>query len=457
MIALKVVPDIKALRRLTFVKTEKKSIVPCKSQSDAFKNLESLIKELRTNPSKDRSPWRFPNEFWRSSSEGEFYLNEEQGEVFFYLLETFAPDNGSPSQISRGVIDEMLSACIINALNFVDNASEPFDDYLARRIAEFKRMLNSRLSDWEIVGCLERIKVPAEGFAFGKVLFCNHSHPAIKFYLQSAQKTKESRTSKSAVETALPNPIDHYTFFKIFVNAGDGEAARQMAEVELELTLDAFNFFASFFYLRDRLPALCDHHKHERKDAVFTRKKDSNGFSIHYANTFFHDDFDPSLIFRDNDVSSAFRKVDELLRCPRNSWGERLISAIRWAGKGSITRTRENAFIFYAIALEGLLLGTEHKEQLAYKLRLRAAHLIGLKNSSRSNVRDRVSKLYSIRSKIVHCGSNKLAQSDLEDLRGLTQSCIIRLMSDPAFGSFSKEGDVENWFEERMMYGPESS
>jgi hypothetical protein len=143
------------------------------------------------------------------------------------------------------------------------------------------------------------------------------------------------------------------------------------------------------------------------------------------------------------------------LRGPQNGWSERLISAIRWAGKGSITRNRENAFIFYAIALEALLLGQTHKEQLSYKLRLRVAHLLGLKNSSRSKIRDRVSKLYSIRSKIVHCGSNKLSQSDLEELRIITQSCIIRLLSDPIFKDFSKEEDLENWFEEKIVSGPE--
>jgi hypothetical protein len=111
--------------------------------------------------------------------------------------------------------------------------------------------------------------------------------------------------------------------------------------------------------------------------------------------------------------------------------------------------------MFYAIALEALLLGQTHQEQLSYKLRLRAAHLIGLKNSSRSKIRDHVNKLYSIRSKIVHCGSNKLAQSDLQELRIITQSCIIRLLSDPIFKDFSKEEDLEHWFEEMIICGPE--
>jgi hypothetical protein len=94
-------------------------------------------------------------------------------------------------------------------------------------------------------------------------------------------------------------------------------------------------------------------------------------------------------------------------------------------------------------------------KQLSYKLRLRATHLLGFKKSSRSKIRDRVSKLCSIRSKIVHCGSNKLSQSDLEELRIITQSCIIRLLSGPIFRDFSKEEDLENWFEEMIIFGPE--
>jgi hypothetical protein len=415
-----------------------------------------LIKDLRANPPKAPSVWRFPNDFWRSSTHGEFYLNEEQAEVFFYILDALAPDDGSPPQTSRRAIDEMVSAFIVNALNFADEASEPFVKYLPRTLDGFKRSLNSRLTQWEIVGFLERIKVPPEGFEFGKVFFCDHAHQAIRFYEQKITKAEEQRANNNPIIAAFPKNANQYTFFRIFIEAGDDDAARQIAQSELESTLDILNFFASFFYLKDRLPALCEHHKHERKEAVFLRKKDSEGFNIQFANNFYHEVFDPLKISNDKEVSSAFKKTSELLCGQQNNWSERLISAIKWAGKGSVTRNRENAFMFYSIALEALLLGQAHHEQLSYKLRLRAAHMLGLKNSSRAKIRNRVSQLYSIRSKIVHCGSNKLSQSDLEELRIVTQSCIVRLLSDPIFKDFSKEEDLENWFEEMVVFGPEN-
>lgn len=352
----------------------------------------------------------------------------------------------------------MISAFVANALQNSDAVPEPFEKSLRKKVEAFKQSLNSRLTRWEIVGFLERIKVPQEGLEFGMVLLCNHTHEAIKFFEQKTKNAEErSRANKNSVIVTFPKNPEHFTFYRIFVEAGDDDAARQLAQYELESTLDALNFFASFFYLIDRLPALCAHHKQERKDATFVRKENSEGFNIQFANNFYHETFDPQIISKDKDISLAFKRADELLRSQQNSWTERIISAIKWAGKGSITRNRESAFAFYAIALEALLLGQGHHEQLSYKLRLRAAHLLGLKNSSRSNIRDRVCKLYSIRSKIVHCGSNKLSQSDLDELRIITQSCIIRLLSDPIFKGFSKEQDLENWFEEMIAFGPESA
>ena len=435
-----------------------KFILPCKSKADAFHNLKSLIRNLHENPAKPRSHFWPLNNLWRTNQFGEFSLNEEQTEVFLSILDALAPDCGAPAPRSREAIDDMISEYILSALNFAGEPTVSFEKHLSKLINGFKRSLNSQLTQWEIVGFLERIKVPSTGFQFGKILFCDHKHEAIKFYKDKTEKAQEeSRKSKNPVIVAFPNPIDQFTFFRIFVGAGDDDAALQIAQFELETTLDALNFFASFFYLKDRLPALSEYQIHARQNALFSRKQNSEGFSIKFENKFFHEIFDALEISKDKDISLAFEKTNKLLLNSQNGLKERFLSAIKWAGKGSITRNRENAFIFYAIALEALLLGQKHHEHLSYKLRLRAAHLLGLKNSARSKICNRVSQLYSLRSKIVHSGSNKLSQSDLDELRIITQSCIIRLLSDPIFGDFSTEEDLEKWFEEMIIFGPEKT
>jgi len=113
--------------------------------------------------------------------------------------------------------------------------------------------------------------------------------------------------------------------------------------------------------------------------------------------------------------------------------------------------------MFYTIPLEALLLGQQHNEQLAYRLRLRAAHLLGLKSSARSRIRDRVKQLYGLRSKIVHCGRTEISQTDLDELRIIVQSCIIRLLSGPIFNKFSGDAEIEAWFEDRIISGTDEA
>jgi len=240
--------------------------------------------------------------------------------------------------------------------------------------------------------------------------------------------------------------------------AGDKEAALRLGEFELETTLAALNFFASFFYSNGRLPTLSSsRNDFTGNELHFCVKQGANEFGYH-STPKHREIFEPQIISKDKMVHAAFSKVSELLNDSGGKLGDRFLSAIKWAGKGAAAENRENAFAFYAIALEALLLDSNNREQLAYKMRLRAAHLfgLGLSDSERSKFRDRVNKLYTFRSDIVHSGKAKLSEADLIQIREITQTCIIRLLSDPIFKDISCENDLEKWFEDRMIFAPES-
>jgi hypothetical protein len=190
--------------------------------------------------------------------------------------------------------------------------------------------------------------------------------------------------------------------------------------------------------------------------ALFSRRT-SNRWGYWSTPLGYREAFEPRIVSTEKDIDTAFKKASELLVGPEGHLSDRLLGAIKWAGKASATEKREDSFIFYAIALESLLLGQHHHDQLTYKLRLRAAHLLGLKASARARIRDRVKRLYDLRSTIVHSGRTKVPRADLDELRIFAQSCIIRLLSDHTFTKCLTDDQLEDWFEDKVLCGPEGA
>jgi len=141
------------------------------NEDKAFKNLESLIKDLHEETASKHSVYRrCLNKF------GEFGLNQQQAEAYFLIMDALAPDYGNPPPRSRAAIDDLLAACILRALNLEDTPDISVEKRTEQAISELKKDLKTELTEWETWRFVQRIKVPPDGFQFGKVLFCNHSH-----------------------------------------------------------------------------------------------------------------------------------------------------------------------------------------------------------------------------------------------------------------------------------------
>ena len=90
-------------------------------------------------------------------------------------------------------------------------------------------------------------------------------------------------------------------------------------------------------------------------------------------------------------VRCAFDRVESLLEKSRNEVEELLLTAVRWAGRATVARTREEAFLLFAIALECLVLPKEGDE-LRYRLSQRVARLCGENVEQRLELAKRTKK-----------------------------------------------------------------
>jgi hypothetical protein len=151
-------------------------------------------------------------------------------------------------------------------------------------------------------------------------------------------------------------------------------------------------------------------------------------------------------------IEIAIREVRKSLDVVNfNGFEKRLISALQWAGRASIQERSDQAFLFYAISLENLLLGTKRETELSYRLSLYGAHLFGDSRKSRMETHERLKNLYRLRSGIVHAGSALIGETELALIRHYAKRGILMLLLDEAFSKMVTEEDLDNYFKSRVL------
>ncbi len=146
-----------------------------------------------------------------------------------------------------------------------------------------------------------------------------------------------------------------------------------------------------------------------------------------------------------------FCRLSKLARTSETSTcGSLLLSAAQWVGRATIDRRREEAFLLYAIALETLMLPGEKSGELGFRLKLRVAHLLGRTGAARALIAKEISRLYGIRSAIVHAGSYEVTDEDLGLLRSIVKRALLRLLRLTSLHRVTHE-QLSDWFDRRIL------
>ena len=108
-------------------------------------------------------------------------------------------------------------------------------------------------------------------------------------------------------------------------------------------------------------------------------------------------------------------------------------------------------FFVYAIALESIVLSDNDAIELTYRLRVRTVHLLANDIDSRRDLVTKLRDLYDIRSKIVHSGQYQVTDADLNLLRGITKTALIRISTRKEFLSMRSGKELGDWFQDRVL------
>ena len=341
-----------------------------------------------------------------------------------------------------------------------------FERRMAAELRALRRELARPPEDWRVTVRVDGLKGRALPLTFGGVEFQRGSRATGKRVAakivafaptrgrHSADAVRGENESREKARKEVLALFSSGTIATVIVAAFDYQAAKQLGVERVRRTVDAVNFFAPFFAVRDDVQhrAFVPPEGERSALAWATDQPGVDGMTFNAG----HRDDRPiwklSLKSRQAKKVGIHRASLLLADGARTALEDRIVNALAWAGRARVESRADVAFMLYAIALESLLTKPSSRTGVTERLRLRVAYLLGRSPKGRQSLYDLMGRLYDLRSEVVHGGDARvLAASDLEVMSEIVETAIVLVLKDKRFRSIRDPQQFERWFEDRML------
>ncbi len=234
----------------------------------------------------------------------------------------------------------------------------------------------------------------------------------------------------------------------IKVNAFDEIAAEKLAEKKLTSTIEILNFYSDLIPYQKGYLYLPGDNQIVRRNVIVQTNGDEPYFSYGWNLSGSPIPFSlQKLIESDKSNRIGFSKIYSLISKKRNTFEERIITSIQWAGKATVKKRKEESFLLYAISLECLITPEKNRDEIGNRLRRRIGKILGKNARIRRKISNEICNLYDIRSNIVHDGSYEVTDADLSLLRAYSKTCILHIINEISFDSIKDINTYVQWLE----------
>jgi hypothetical protein len=360
---------------------------------------------------------------------------------------------------SRKAINKLMEEAIHLSINWGKGSSKSFPERFDEAIEKLKTELSLPLKEWQFYFPILGLTVGDKQRVIGSITLLQGNSKNIGVILQrmakitdlTANTAKEKKEFKK-IQASEVRKFSDIAIASVISFAGDIEAARKNALEKILTVLDILNCFSPFLYekkfkVKVYLPGELS--RDHSINIAFQKDDSSNLQFVRHG---------PLIDFKLTDLNNQKAKTWGLIRLSEilnkskpTEIEERLFYATRFAGRAAVSNRLEDSFLFYAIALESLLVGGNEQRDLTLLLSMRTALMLGENLAARQKIQSNVQRLYGIRSAIVHRGSTKLDEKDLVLIQHYTLQVIVSLLTRRVFKRFAKKSELNEWFEKKML------
>jgi hypothetical protein len=315
-------------------------------------------------------------------------------------------------------------------------APEQFEAAVHRALEVFQSSLKKTPDEWSYLIRVVGFDPKSLPYTVGRV----------QFQVMTADLVHELGVKNELLQKTIRERYLGQIGARTIAMAVDGDAAVEIAIQEVRRALDVVNFFAN----RSHPPISGVHLPWEAQGSIeqFVGFQKGRGMTVHGR---LKGAMVPIDLRELNGMTWFRRASDLILKDNVNAFEKRLISALQWAGRASVQERSDQAFLFYAISLENLLLGTKRDTELSYRLSIYGAHLFGADEKSRVKTHERLKNLYRLRSGIVHAGFASVGEAELSLIQQYAKYGILMFLSNESFSKMTTEEELDNYFKAKVL------
>ena len=373
-------------------------------------------------------------------------LSSEEFRQYGHVLSLLAPARTAkrPRALSAHALRAHLHDAIIAVVpkpNIVERTSHETAELVQGALREFEQRLALPPQQWHVRFPVEgiRLKQPVR---VGAVTFQQPTRVLREQWLKRSPKLFSD--FKNDVER-----LDRLAWASLSVIAVDERAATDLGVYVLQLALDLVNLYAPFLNGPEGAAAYIPGVRGVQWIASLSRpvtKPEAVRFERSVKGPW---PIDLATLHR----LPAYRRLSVLISKdePLTDFEERLLSSIRWIGRGASSAWNEESLLDFVIALESLILGPRRDQELGFRLRLRCAYLLAKRREHRDRLFDVIGKLYGLRSAVVHKGSFEVPAHMRQAARRYATQAIIEMARRPHFSRMQSHDDLDRWFDRLVL------
>jgi hypothetical protein len=376
------------------------------------------------------------------------------------MLDVYKATDPKAERISFGAAESATQLAILKALDpLKKQATLGFSQRLETAIAELRKTLREQPAGWivqmEVAGLLP------DGLprTIGDTEFYVMDHNRLSILQAHVAKSIDSTCSPVAVKDEAKRTVVEHTSqvwlgkicADVRVFASEPEAANVLAVQRLRLTMDVVNFFAGILVSTDaRLYLPWEANPHIANSLTFTNDREQGNLGRCWRGPWIPLSLGQMASPRAD--KAGFSKASTILaKANPNTLENRLLSAMRWAGRASVEDRREEAFLLFVVSLESLLLDNQDNQQLRYRFGIRGAHLLGTTLKAKTDINKKLKDIYDLRSAVVHSGSTEITDANRDTVHYFARRALYRVLVTKPFTDMATEAELDQWFEKQIL------
>lgn len=384
-------------------------------------------------------------------NEGSLFLDRSESAQFDEAVAALRKTFGKKPDISQKTVEQYLRDALFGALDLQKRSQAPFEDRLALAIDELKASLAKLPVDYKCYLPLAGCDASGLPWTFGAVRLVVFNETQVKHIVAAAGRTRNDASVLGVLEGVQRAASWNQPVAIVTVPARDDDAARDLATKRVQQTVDCMNFFVDLIpynhgwvYLPGEAASVLGVSPVTGTDgsvsALFQWQGPLRPFSVQSLKT-------------TASLRPALSRVHRMLReQPGSKLDQSVLASVQWAGRASAEQKKEEAFILFAIALETLVLPDSSTQELTYRLRVRAAHLLGHDANARKEISQLIGHLYNVRSRIVHSGFYEVTDEDLGRLKAIVIRCVLRTLLHRRIRQLKTPEELASWFDYRVLH-----